>query len=1183
MFSHRLNARWSQILIALLALSTLAAAQSNNLFTMLSLNPVGAQPVAIAGGDFNGDGFPDRAVANSHDNSVSILLGTGDGNFLPAVNYPAGANPVALVAGDFNHDGHLDLAVANGGDVAGSGSVSILLGRGDGTFLVGATYPFSNPTAIAAGDLDGDGNLDLAVTTSYGANLSVIILRGGGDGSFQILATYGAGSGLGSIAIGDFTGDGKLDLAVFTIVGSSYIAIFVNDGSGGFKGQVGCAVGPQGAASIAVADFNNDGKLDLAVAVATSSNLVVCQGNGDGTFSVASTPAVGNNPTGLAAGDLNGDGKVDLVATNYTDGTVSVLLGNGDETFTNTATYPVGTQPASLALADLNGDGKLDVTVVNGTDNNVQVLLGVGDGTLRAGTYRVGANPTGITSGDFNRDGILDLAVLNGDASVTILLGDGHGGFKALNPFPGCYGFANVMPAQILAADFLNGDGTPDLAVSCNQVLDPTYSLVVVFKGNGDGSFDLSSIQSAGSAVEGLNAYDIDSDGIPDLIVATENLAFAITNDGLSHILYNGFSYGMQAGDFNGDGKTDLLVVGPGVVLLGDGTGGFQTFTTGWVGGLTGDFNGDGLSDFESNTDKQMQVALSNGDGTFRNGFLLSSNRLGAMQAPADFNGDGILDLLSLTGLNAPLSVFFGKDDGSFVDSGISFIPPGGYYVTAIADFDRNGSPDVAVLDVSAGVVTIALNKNSFQLTNTVLSESSGKAVVGGPLTLSAAVSSKQGPPTGNVEFKQAGVPQTTAALTSGVADATLPAPSAAGTYGFTALYTGDGTFSGSLSQRLMVTVSPASTTTVVTSSGSPSKLGQGVTFTATIHPEFSGQPTGTVEFYSDGNPIGSASVSSGQAAFSTTALAMGTHTIVTSYSGDANFITSLGTVKQKVGDAASSVKLTSSMNPAVYGQPITLTATVTDSGGLTPTGFVVFAETGTVYGTVTLSGGLAQIALPTLAAGKHTITAQYSGDSSDGPAKASLVQVITGATSTTTVTTDTEPSTYGQNVTFTAVVSSASGTPDGTVTFKNGSSVLGTVALSGGQAAYAISTLNGGTHTIKAVYNGSSAYAPSSGSVPQIVEPAATTTTLTSSSNPAPFGQTVTFTAVVTSTAPAAPTGTLTIKDGKTVLGTASLINGEMQISTSLLSEGGHTITATYAGSASFSASKGTLSQVIQ
>jgi hypothetical protein len=1183
--SLRRQARLSQVLFSLLALSTLATGQSNALFNTLSLNPVGNGPVAIASGDFNGDGFPDRAVANFGDNSVSILLGTGDGNFQPAVNYGVGQFPTAIVAGDFNHDGHLDLAVTNYGAVAGSGNVSILLGRGDGTFATGASYSMLGPQAIVAGDLDGDGKLDLAVVIDdYNRNLSVNILGGNGDGTFQTGKSYGVGGGVGvgAIAIGDFTGDGSPDLVFYSVVnGTGLVGTLVNDGSGGFTGKAGCTIGAQGRVTLAAGDFNNDGKLDVAVAIGTGSSIAICLGNGDGTFSLASSLAVGNNPAGLAAGDLNGDGKIDLVANNNADGTVSVLLGKGDGTFTNSATYPIGNQPIDLALADLNGDGKLDVTVVNVADNDVQALLGRGDGTFFVGTYRVGANPSGITSGDFNRDGIPDLAVANGDASITILLGDGHGGFKALNSFPGCQSYPQTLPGKILAGD-VNGDGTDDLAIICNLPAEQPF--VNLLEGIGDGTFtDVLGLQN-GYALVDMVASDVDGDGIPDLVVSTTDGTFAYsTKLGLGYDLYNGASLGVAAGDFNADGKTDLLINGPGVALLGQGNGTFQAFTTGQTGGLTGDFNGDGLTDFESNTDQQMQVSLSNGDGTFRNGFLLSSNKLGTMQAPADFNGDGILDLMSLTGLNAPLSLFFGKDDGSFVDSGISLLPPGGNYLTAIADFDRNGSPDVAILNPTAGIVTIALNKNSFQLANTALSELPGKVVVGGPLTLSAAVSAKQGTPTGNLEFKQAGVPQITVPLNSGAAQATLTVPPLAGTYGYTALYTGDGTFSGSLSQRLLVTVSAASTTTTVTSNGASSKLGQSVTFTATIHPQYSGQPTGTVEFYADGNPMGSASVSGGQAAFSTNTLTMGTHTIQADYSGDSSFTTSLGSVKQKIGDAASTVVLTSSMNPAVYGQPVTLTATVTDSAGLIPTGFAVFAEGSTVYGTVSLSGGTAQIVLPTITAGKHTITAQYSGDSDDNSSKASLAQVITGASTSTTVTSNAEPSTYGQTVTFTAVVNSTIGTPDGTVTFKNGSSVLGTVALSGGQAAYATSTLNGGTFTINAVYSGSTEYAASSGSVAQIVEPAATTTTLTSSSNPATYGQTVTFTAVVTSSAAGMPTGKVTIKDGKTALGSASLINGQVQISTSLLAKGGHTLTATYAGSANNVGSSGALSQTIQ
>jgi hypothetical protein len=757
----------------------------------------------------------------------------------------------------------------------------------------------------------------------------------------------------------------------------------------------------------------------------------------------------------------------------------------------------------------------------------------------------------------------------------------------------GCPQVDGATSSAITAGDF-DGDKKVDLAVECFA---SGTSFLNVFTGKGDGSFGLFGIASNDDVLY-LTTADINGDGIFEyLYVGDSGIVFGDLA-GFNGSIPGNLIVGAQrvaTGDFNGDGKLDLLEAtedptSGNIPLIGDGHGNFHPFSAASVAKsvTVADFNGDGLSDYalsESpfvSSQPILQVELSNGDGSFRPGATIGC--CGQASNAADFNGDGIPDLVSLGVSGFPgTDVYLGQVDGALISSGTP-LPYDPSSLTVVGDFDNNGSPDLAVLDPTTGLLSILFNTRSFQLTSTLLSQAASGVAVGQPFTLQAAVSSKQGVPTGTVTFKQAGVPQTTATLTSGQTQATLNAPSTAGQYGFTALYTGDGTFGGSLSQRLLVTVSAASTTTTLTSSGSPSKLGQPVTFTATIHPQYSGQPTGTVEFYADGNPIGSASVSGGQAALSTSSLTMGAHTIQADYSGDSSFTTSLGSTKQKVGDAASSIQLTSSLNPAGYGQAVMLTATVTDSAGSTPAGVVVFSERGDYYGTVTLSGGVAQIALPTtLAAGKHTITAQYSGDSSDGPAKASLTQVITGASSTTTIATDTEPSTYGQTVTFTAVVSSTVGTPDGTVTFKNGSATLGTVALSGGQATYAISTLNGGTHTIKALYNGSSGYGPSSASVFQIVEPAATTTTLTSSLNPAPFGQTVTFTAVVTSAASATFSGTVTIKDGKKVLGSASLVNGQMQISASLLAEGGHTLTATYAGSANFSGSSGTLSQTIQ
>ena len=307
---------------------------------------------------------------------------------------------------------------------------------------------------------------------------------------------------------------------------------------------------------------------------------------------------------------------------------------------------------------------------------------------------------------------------------------------------------------------------------------------------------------------------------------------------------------GVAAGDFNGDGNADLLTVTDVIgmtVLSGDGHGTFQAAPSNTSDNisLVADFDGDGLSDFT-----QQEVPLSgldletsNGDGTFRQSHPFPCCSIGS--SIGDFNGDGIPDVVTLAGEGGPGDVFLGQLDGSFVSSETT-LPYAFTNQTVVADFDGNGSQDVAVLGTTTGTVYILLNKNSFQPTSTLLSESPAHVVAGQPLNFSVAVGSQQGTPTGSVVFKKAGIVQTSQALNAGAAQTTLSAPTALGQYGYTALYTGDGTYSGSLSQRLVVTVSPSSTTTIVTSSDPTSKLGQSVTFTATIAPQYSGEPSGS-------------------------------------------------------------------------------------------------------------------------------------------------------------------------------------------------------------------------------------------------------------------------------------------------------------------------------------------------
>jgi hypothetical protein len=322
-------------------------------------------PNSVVTVDFNKDGKQDIATANSRSNTVSVLLGKGDGTFQGHVDYGTGGSPQSVAVGDFNGDGKLDLAVAN----SATNTVSILLGNGDGTFQGHVDYGTgSGPTSVAAGDFNRDGNLDLAVT---GGTVSVLL--GNGDGTFQAHADYGTVNGPNSMAVGDFNWDGNLDLVVVNIYGST-VSVLLGNGDGSFRAQVDYETAYE-PASVAVGDFNGDGKLDLAVASVGLSQVSVLLGNGDGSFQAHVEYATGFAPWSVVLGDFNGDGKVDLAVSNVGDNTASVLLGKGDGTFLSHEDYATGSFPYSIAVGDFNGDGRLNFVTGNDGDNTVSVFL----------------------------------------------------------------------------------------------------------------------------------------------------------------------------------------------------------------------------------------------------------------------------------------------------------------------------------------------------------------------------------------------------------------------------------------------------------------------------------------------------------------------------------------------------------------------------------------------------------------------------------------------------------------------------------------------------------------------------------------------------------------------------------------------------------------------------------------
>ena len=387
-----------------------------------------------------GFGFPAATgTASFTDLTTMVNLGSigvaapGTSTFQPQQTYTTGTEPIGVAVGDFNGDGIADLAIANFVDVAGLGTISVLLGNGDGTFQTQQTYAVGQePSYVAVADFNGDGIPDLAVTNTNGNTVSVLL--GNGNGTFQPQVSYAAGAAPTGIVVGDFNGDGFADLAITNFVdvaGSGVIVVLLGNGDGTFQNFVSYGAGSF-AAGIAVADFNGDGIADLAVTNSgngTGNTVGVLLGNGDGTFQSQQTYATGTNPYGVVVGDFNGDGIPDLAVTNEGDNTVGVLLGNGDGTFQTQQTFPTGATPVGIAVADLNGDGNADLAVANNNANSltVSVLLGNGNGTFQPQqTYTVGSSPIGIAAADFNGDGVPDLAASNEFAttpSVSILLG----------------------------------------------------------------------------------------------------------------------------------------------------------------------------------------------------------------------------------------------------------------------------------------------------------------------------------------------------------------------------------------------------------------------------------------------------------------------------------------------------------------------------------------------------------------------------------------------------------------------------------------------------------------------------------------------------------------------------------------------------------------------------------------
>jgi Flp pilus assembly secretin CpaC len=401
-------------------LNSTTAAGAQSLLSGLTLPrtdyDTGKGPVSVAIADFNKDGIPDLAVANQTDGTISILLGTGSGVFgtqtviaLPAVTTAAGTvnpSPSAIVTGDFNDDGNIDIAVTD----QANNQVDILLGNGTGTFQTPVAYPTgASPVALVAQDLDGDGEPDLAVVNqgdgTTASTVSVLLgnkTNGVQDGTFAAKTDYPVGISPSAITTAVFNTGGFTDLAVAN-KGSNNVSILLGLGTNGtqngtFNPQTTFATG-NGPAGIATADFNDDGKPDLAVTNETDSTVSILLGNGDGTFLTQTAYTTGSAPVGIVAAGFTGTNP-DLAVADETADDVDILVGNGDGTFTAPIPLPVGNSPVALAAADLTGSGSIDLATVNNASNTVSVTLNTLQSSLSSSTQ------TGYPSAEYEDLGL---------------------------------------------------------------------------------------------------------------------------------------------------------------------------------------------------------------------------------------------------------------------------------------------------------------------------------------------------------------------------------------------------------------------------------------------------------------------------------------------------------------------------------------------------------------------------------------------------------------------------------------------------------------------------------------------------------------------------------------------------------------------------------------------------------
>lgn len=617
-------------------------------------------------------------------------------------------------------------------DVAGSGTAKLMFthtGLSANQNHFGAIFSVGGtPGDMVSADFNEDGKLDIAVINTANSNLKILINKG--NFLFDNPVSVGSiCSGPSGLVAADFNGDGHIDIAV-VCAGSDSITVTLGNGAGGFGSTQTFSVGPDltNATSITAADFDHDGKVDLAISSITGAAVGVFKGLGNGSFNL--TPLVkivGQSPKSILAVDLNKDTWSDLVVLNSADNTMSVFMNNQVGGFGNENIFVTGTNPIQVIAQDLNADGWVDLVVLNNQDNTVSVYKNDQTGDLIPPlNYNVGSNSTSITAGDFNGDGLIDIAAISADDStLAVLSGQAGGSFSGNTPLP-----TVNNPLYLISAD-INGDTKKDLILT--GIADSNIQIFPAQANN-----ELGFIFPVSSSPNGVTFGDFNGDGKMDMAVsslATNTVQiFLGTNNGLFTngvaLTSTGGPDSLAANDLNGDGKTDLVVVnknsGSVNIFLGNGDGTFASPATISAGSSLSaiqikDMNGDGKLDLVllSRGNNRVSVLLGAGDGSFGSSVGFNTADDPTDLVVSDFNGDGVLDIAVTSRTTAKVSVLIGNGDGTFQNH---IVYPVGALPSSLvaADFNGDGFIDLAVANENDGTVTIlnGVGDGSFGTTN---------------------------------------------------------------------------------------------------------------------------------------------------------------------------------------------------------------------------------------------------------------------------------------------------------------------------------------------------------------------------------------------------------------------------------------------------------------------------------